>query len=140
MHHLLVWPLSQQSKIIFVSNTADLSTITCCDTINIILQHNDQQIMILESVTGCALTSFKILLHGLIFDQQQSARFQDVFLFQVDQFDNWLIDIRLQHKPLLYALVTVDTLKSWQTQLDLLQVVMEENENEKKSRGSGCCG
>ena len=39
----------------------------------------------------------------------------------------------------LKALIDGQTLQAWARQLELLHVVMEENELEKKSRGKGCC-
>jgi hypothetical protein len=140
MYQLLVWPLSSQIKFVFISQQSDLATITCCDTIEIHLMHHDQSHVLLPAVTGCALDSLKKMLQSLAVGQQDTVRFQDVVLFGKDRFGNVLVDIRQNHQPFCYGVVTVDVIESWAAQLDLLQVVMEENENEKKSRGTGCCG
>lgn len=140
MHQLLIWPLSENIKLIFASKLSDLATITCCDTIDIILHNNEQQHMLLSDVTGCSLESLKKMLQSMIAGSLATGRFQDVILLSHDQLDNWLVDIRQNHEPFCYGVVTIDVIQSWAAQLDLLQVVMEENENEKKSRGSGCCG
>jgi|GEM_PF-1308640 len=140
MHQLLVWPLSESLKFVFSSKTSDLATITCCDTIDLILQHHDQQHVLLSDVTGCSLESLKKMLQSMAAGSQATGRFQDVILFGRDQFDNWLVDIRQNHEPFCYGVITIEVVQSWAAQLDLLQVVMEENENEKNSRGTGCCG
>lgn len=140
MSHLLVWPLSPDLKIVFSSQGSDLATITCCDKLDMVLYHRDNQHVLQENITGCALSGFKQALQLLATGQQMTGRFADVFLLGRDQFDHVLVEIRSEQKPLSYSLVPLETVESWAAQLDLLQVVMEENENEKKNRGTGCCG
>lgn len=45
--------------------------------------------------------------------------------------------VKLQQN--LKTLIDGQILQAWGQQLELLHVVMEENELEKKSRGKGCC-
>lgn len=140
MNQLLVWPLADHCKISFVAKEATLSNITCKDSLHIIFQHHEQQYELLVNITGCALESLRNLLLSFVGNNGQTGRFQDAIIFNSDQFGNCLIDIRQNHKPFFYALVTPDVLHSWAKQLELLHVVMEENENEKNDRGTGCCG
>ena len=42
-------------------------------------------------------------------------------------------------QKILKSLIDEQMLQAWARQLELLQVVMEENELEKKSHGKGCC-
>lgn len=137
---LLVWPLSQQIKIVLNSQDADLATITCCDKLDMILYHGDTLYILQENITGCALSTFKLALDQLASGQQITARFGNAVLLGRDQFDQVLVEIRSVQKALSYSVVPLETIQSWAVQLDLLQVVMEENENEKKNRGVGCCG
>lgn len=140
MPHLLVWPLAQHLQIVFNSHGADLGTITCCDSLDMMLYHYDQPYLLKENITGCALSSLKQILQSIATKQQNTGRFADVMLLGKDQFDHVLVEMRdVSQKPLSYSVVSLEVIQSWAAQLDLLQVVMEENENEKKNRGSGCC-
>lgn len=140
MSNLLVWSLQQDLKLVFHSPQADLGTITCCDLFEIVLLHGDVSHLIVENMTGCMLSSLKQILEQLVSDQRQAGRFHDNLLFGRDLVGHCLVEIRRDQRPLSYNVVDIETLRSWIAQLDLLQVVMEENENEKKSRGTSCCG
>lgn len=140
MSHLLVWPLSLDLKIVLNAHGADLGTITCCDTFDMVLRHHDNSYFIHKNMTGCMLDGLKQMLELLVSGKQMTGRFDDGLLLGRDQLGHFLVEIREQQKPLSYSVVTTEVLQSWIAQLELLAIVMEENENEKKNRGTGCCG
>jgi len=86
------------------------------------------------------LDGLKQMLELLVSGKQMTGRFDDGLLLGRDQLGHFLVEIREQQKPLSYSVVTTEVLQSWIAQLELLAIVMEENENEKKNRGTGCCG
>ena len=139
MHQILVWPLSDTLKIMFVSPRCDLGTITCCDELSMILQHQDQTYQIASNVVGCSFSKFKELLVQFLAREQTHIAWSDTFFLSMDRCDNILLEIRQQDRALCYQIISLSMVQSWIAQLDLLHVLMEENENEKKSRGKGCC-
>ena len=139
MNQILVWPLSDTLKINFSSPRSDLGAITCCDLLEIILIYKDQDFVIARDVMGCDFANFKQILQQLIVKQQTKVQFKQVFYVSMDQCDNILLEILRDEVVFCYQVVSIDMVQSWIAQLDLLHVLMEENENEKKSRGKGCC-
>lgn len=139
MNQILVWPLSDTLKINFSSPACDLGSITCCDLLTITLLHKDQSFIIARDVVGCDIANFKQLLQQLIAKQQVKVQFKEFFHISMDQCDNALLEILRDGSVFCYQVVPVDMVQAWIAQLDLLHVLMEENENEKKIRGKGCC-
>lgn len=139
MNNLLVWPLSENSKIIFLSKNATLATITCCDQIDIKLEIEQTEYVLLSCLTGCQLSSFKNSLEEIVTDKTNSISFQDVLLISKSQLGQLLLEIYIENRSFAYFLIDMPTIQAWAKQLDLLEVVMQENENEKKTRGKGCC-
>ncbi len=139
MNNLLIWPLSENAKIIFLSQNATLSTITCCDQIDIQLEIDHKLYSLVGSLTGCQLSAFKKSLEDIIIDKINKVSLQDVVLISKAELGQVLFKIDKENKALAYFLIDISTMQAWATQLDLLEVVMQENENEKKIKGKGCC-
>lgn len=139
MNNLLVWPLLENVKIIFLSENATLSTITCCDQINIKLEVDQKEYFFISDLTGCQLSSFKKHLQEIVANKINKLSLQEVLLISKAELGQVLLEIYKDNKPLIYFLMDIDTIQAWATQLDLLEIVMQENENEKKIRGKGCC-
>jgi len=62
-----------------------------------------------------------------------------VITIYVDRCINYSIEIGSLSDIFFKKTVAEESLKDWISQLDLLNVLTEENEKEKSSRGSGCC-
>lgn len=140
MHNLLVWSLSESKKIVFSSKTVSLSSITCCDPIDVTLHYQVQDYPLAFGLTGCTFTAFKKDLDLLIQGQKSEISFSTIFKIKSSKLDGILLEI-YQDKDLLAGnLITLDDVRSWASQLELLEVLMQENENEQKNRGKGCCG
>lgn len=140
MAYILILPLSDNIKLVIDASSADLATITCCDMLNLILVSNDQKHVLLEGFTGCSLHQIQNIMKNMLLGNATKGSFVDVIFFNQDQCNQVLIEIQQNQKTFCYGLMTFDMIKSWIDQLDLLIVLMEENEKEKKSRGTGCCG
>lgn len=139
MNNLLVWPLSNNAKLQFIAPRATLSTVTCCDKIDIVLQVDEQTYSIFVAITGCQLTELKKLCIDILLPEVQQIAFKDRFIIKKSQIGLWLLDIQDTQGAIAYFLIDIDMIQAWEKQLDLLEVVMQENENEKKARGKGCC-
>lgn len=139
MNQLLVWPLSDQMKLLFICHNAGLATITCCDQIDLVLSHHDASYVLLEGISGCGMQGLHTTLQNLVQAKQLEGDFFKVLFFRKDQLGQFLIEIRYQQQPFGYVIEQQDILQAWACQLELLQIVMEENDKEKKSRGQGCC-
>jgi hypothetical protein len=139
MNNLLVWPLSENTKIIFLSQSATLSTITCCDQIDIRFEVDQKHYILISNLTGCQLSAFKQSLQDIIVDKTNKASLQDTLLISKPILGDLLLEIHKDNQTFAYFLIAIDIMQAWATQLDLLEVVMQENENEKKTRGKGCC-
>lgn len=138
MNKILVWPLSLQYKIVFASTSADLATLTCCDRLMVYWQDQELSPVILCDLSGCDLMTLKDSLQQLMLTLQK-FQFFDFLYVDSGQNDDFSLEIRHQKNQLYAQNIAKDTLMSWIAQLDLLQILMEENELEKKSRGKGCC-
>jgi hypothetical protein len=139
MHQILVWQLSQDFKILFQSLVCDLGSITCCDTLTLTLQGNDQSIVFESNVSGCQVANLQTALQLLIDGQKKSVSFLNSLVVSIDSFDHILLEIKKDDTVFCYQLIDLQTIKGWSKQLELLHVLMEENEMEKKNRGKGCC-
>lgn len=140
MHNLLIWPLSQDDKIIFSSQGASLSSIICSDLIDISLCSNTQEYVLVSGLTGCKLSSFRKTLNLLLQAQQNKVELDNIFTIKSSETGMILIEIYKNDCVLKFNIITLDDIKSWVFQLELLEVVMQENENEQKNRHNGCCG
>lgn len=139
MHQILSWPFSDTLKLSFFSSTADLGTITCCDLLSIVVQYQDQSYNVATGVSGCSFVELKKLLEKFISQDQRKIQFKEFFLMTQDQCDNILLELRKQDLVVCYQLISVSMVQAWIAQLDLLEILMQENENEKKIQGKGCC-
>jgi hypothetical protein len=147
MNNLLIWPLTETDKIIFSSSTATLATITCCDPIDLVfktdsidpLNKNLTKYQLVSGLTGCQLSSFKNELMFLINQTKTEATLAQVLSISYSKLGHVLLKIQYQNSTLGYFLINLEAVQAWNAQLDLLEVVMQENENEKKSKSSGCC-
>ena len=139
MNNLLFWPLLHNIKIIF-SSSATLSTITCCDQIDLVLEKDQEQFVVISGLTGCQLSSLKNHLQEMAASKTNKLSWQDVLLISKSQLGQILLEIQKDNKSFAYFVIEMDMLQAWVRQLDLLDVVMQENENEKKNAHSNCCG
>lgn len=141
MNNLLIWPLSEHYKISFSSQSATLSSITCCDPIDIFLHSQHEQYLLGTGLTGCKISSLKKELHSLLQNKQAVAELQEVFTIKSSQLGVMLLELYYKNNHnLAFFIITLDDIQSWFSQLELLEVLMQENENEQKNRGKGCCG
>lgn len=139
MNQILVWQLSPEFKILFLSASADLGTITCCDTLTLTLQGKGQSIIFASNVPGCDVAGLQKNLYLLIDAHQKSVNFLDSLFLSIDSFGQILLKITQNEIDICYQLIDLQLIKGWARQLELLHVLMEENEMEQKSRGKGCC-
>src|SRR5689334_7960636 len=130
MAHLLVWQLSDCNSLILGAQHADLATVTCCDPLSLELLVKDQKHVVQDPLTGCQLKSIRENLNKIVSGTALAVRLFDNLLVGTDQCGQVLVEIRKDSKPFVYSLVTIEIVQSWITQLELLDVVMEENENE----------
>ncbi len=138
MQSLVIWSLSNTVQLRIASAHKDLGSVTCCDSLHVQLMYQDT-IQDLGTISGCDITHFQSVLKKAI-EQSKVESFMNSLFFSTDCMGQALVDIRVDNQTLCYAVVAVDTVQSWVSQLELLHVVMEENEKEQKSRGTGCCG
>lgn len=139
MNNLLIWPLTEKDKIIFSSSVSSLASITCCDPISISLKTEKQEYLLLSNVMGCQLGTFKQDLLLIVNRTNLVAQLQKSLFVCISKLGQILVEIKDQDSTIAYFLVDLETIQAWATQLDLLEVVMQENENEKNSKGTGCC-
>jgi hypothetical protein len=139
MHQILVWPLSDTAKLQFVCDSAGLGSITCCDTLTIQLISGLEAFNLLQNVSGCQVLKFEKILQDLISKKVKDVTFEQVL--QLSAVDQNQMRLRLNHdaQVIFDQPVSLDMVFGWARQLDLLKALMEENENEQKSRGKGCC-
>ncbi len=139
MHQILVWPISEQVKIVFQSDKANLGTITCCDYLAIILQKAGVSVEIVQHLSGCGLKHLQTELEQFAQKKISHVHFNHALYFKLQSDDSISLKIIMVDKSEMECLIDWQTVKGWIAQLELLSVLMEENENEQKSRGKGCC-
>lgn len=139
MNNLLIWPLTETDKIIFSSSKSSLATITCCDTIDLLLYVNKAEFQLVSDMTGCQLSSFKNDLVSIVNKTKNDVVLGQKITISCSKLGQILISIQEQSAVLAYFIIATEIVQAWIAQLDLLEVVMQENENEKNSRGTGCC-
>lgn len=139
MNNLLIWSLSHDDKLVFSSFQASLATITCCDSITVTLKVNQAEYQLFTDLKGCALTTFKQDLLKILHKKELKAELLKNIEILRSSLGQILIQIKSKDVVLAYFLTDFEVIQTWISQLELLEIVMQENENEKKSRGSGCC-
>ncbi len=139
MNNLLIWPLSDTAKIVFSSADATLANITCCDKIDFSFKVDQLEYPLVLGLTGCQLSSFRKELLSIFNQSKKESSLSEAIFISLSKLGHILVEVYHQKEALGYFLVTLETIQAWITQLELLEVVMQENENEKKSRGTGCC-
>jgi hypothetical protein len=139
MNNLLIWPLSDTVKIVFSSTYATLANITCCDKIDFYFKVDQVEYPLALGLTGCQLSSFRKELLAIVNQSITEISLSESICISLSRLGHILVQVDHQKEVLGYFLVTLETIQAWITQLELLEVVMQENENEKKSRGTGCC-
>jgi hypothetical protein len=139
MHNLLMWPLSQDDKIVFSSQGASLASITCCDPIDISLSVSLHQYQLASGLTGCKISAFKVALQSVLEKKQHAAQLDTSLNVRVSKLGQILVEIFQDSECIAYYLIDMDIVTSWIAQLELLEVLMQENENEQKNRNKGCC-
>jgi len=139
MNNILLWPLSDTDKIVFSSIHASLATITCCDSIDLYFKTSKAEYPLKSGLTGCQLSFFKNELSAIVNQTKKEVNLTQVISVSSSKLGNVLIQMYQQEEVLTYFTASLETIQAWIAQLDLLEVVMQENENEKKSRGAGCC-
>lgn len=139
MHKLLVWPCSQTIKIIVHADQVDLSTITSCDHLNISVLFEQQLESIDTQITGCQIPKIRQKLTKLADREIHAVHISPNLKLSIDHYDNVLVELSKNGQPWLYQLQDLATIVSWVAQLKLLEIVMQENAEEKKQKGTGCC-
>ena len=130
MNNLLIWPLTETDKIIFTSSKVTLATITCCDSIDVFLKSRQGEFHLVSDLTGCQFNRFKNELLSVINKTQPGAKLVDSFSILCSSLNHFLVQIYDHNTVLAYFLVDLKTIQAWISQLDLLEVVMQENEND----------
>ena len=139
MHQILVWQLSPKINLTFSSSVADLGSITCCDRLTLTVSNGQKTSTLTYDLAGCQVEKFAKLLQSLVAKEQKSVKFSDLMSLAVDSFDQVLVSLHGPDGFVLYQIVDLIMIQGWIAQLELLHVLMEENDLEKKSRGKGCC-
>lgn len=140
MHNLLIWPLTEQDKIIFSSENASLSSITCCDPIDIGFYNGNQKYLLATALSGCKFSALKKELSFFVQGGQAKVELKDVFSIKSSELGAISLELYQNSHVLKFFIIALDDVKSWVSQLELLEVLMQENENEQKNRHNGCCG
>ncbi len=139
MHQILVWQLSSKIRLIFSSVVSDLGSITCCDRLTLSVSDETKSATLTTQLAGCDVEKLQKLLQSLVVKEQQSINFLKIMTISSDTFGQFLITLQGDQGDLCYQIVDVLMIQGWVRQLELLHVLMEENDLEKKSRGKGCC-
>ncbi|MBP6892381.1 hypothetical protein KBB68_02250 [Candidatus Babeliales bacterium] len=139
MHQILVWQLMHQVNITFLSAVSDLGSITCCDRLTLSVSNGQKTSTLTNDLAGCQVEKLEKMLQSLVAKEQKSINFLDLMSLKVDSFDQVLVCLHGPDGFISYQIVDLIMVKGWTAQLELLHVLMEENDLEKKSRGKGCC-
>ena len=139
MHQILFWQLSHQFKLVFSSAAADLGSITCCDRLTLSFRDKQKTIILATDLAGCEIEKLKKLLQSLVVKEQKSVNFLNCMTVSLDSFDQALVTLQGLDGATCYQIIDLFMIQGWIQQLELLHVLMEENDLEKKSRGKGCC-
>jgi hypothetical protein len=139
MNPLLVWPLTESLFLHVCSPQKTLANITCCDELTLMLKMQKNKAEDMQSEHLCAVyiadfLKFKRDLVALGAGQLQTSNLQNILKISVNQhgFEVLVRDFSV--------VIDVAVLQSWIGQIDLLNILMQENEQEAKERGRGCCG
>jgi hypothetical protein len=139
MHQILVWQLTPQINLTFSSSVADLGSITCCDRLTLSVTNGQKKSTLTTDLAGCEVEKLEKMLQSLVTKEQKSVHFSNIINVAVDSFDQVLVCLSGPEGFVSYQIVDLIMIKGWTQQLELLHVLMEENDLEKKSRGKGCC-
>ena len=139
MHQILVWPVCEQTKIVFQSDKATLATITCCDYLIVVLDNIGVSTPIVQHLSGCGLSHLQTELEQLLEKKVDRVNFSNALLLNYVSDNTVCLKVKVMDVIRVDVLIDLDAIKGWIAQLELLSVLMEENENEQKSRGKGCC-
>ncbi len=139
MHQILVWQLSLKINLVFSSLKADLGSITCCDFLTLSLDDGLKKITLTSDFAGCEVEKLQKSLQIFLQKEQKSIHFLNLISLSKDRFDQVLVRCGTLQDPACYQVIDLEIVSGWSTQLELLHVLMEENDLEKKSRGKGCC-
>ena len=138
MNALLAINLSDNMRLVVVSSKT-LENIQCCDGIDIKVYHENNQYVVCEKLVARELSLLRKVLTYMLLKQEQ----QPVSLWNFLQI-NWTsqgLRLGICYKDSIWKhwIVSFDLIQAWISQIELLLVVMEENENELKNKGKGCC-
>lgn len=139
MHQILVWQISSKIQIFFTSSIADLGSITCCDRLTLSVSNGSKTITLTNDLAGCDVQNLQKMLQSLIQKEQKTINFLDLITLSWDSFDQLLLCLQNSDGVVCYQIIDQCMIQGWISQLELLHVLMEENDMEKKSRGKGCC-
>lgn len=140
MRNLIVWQLSDSIKLSIGTITQDLQTITCCDFVDIVLYHDAEVYPLLVGFPACDLQKFSLYLKQVIAQPYESFFFCDALKMIQDRCGFILFEFYMRGQLIHFSVQHFSIVKSWIKQLELLHVLMAENEQEKKTRSTGCCG
>lgn len=140
MHQILVWQLSSKIKLIFSSSASDLGSITCCDFLTLSVFDGLKTMTLTHNLSGCQVQDLQKKLQFLVQNEQKSITFASFMTISSDNFEQFLVTLQGNNgTDLCYQVIDKVMIQGWIAQLELLHVLMEENDLEKKSRGKGCC-
>ncbi len=139
MHQILVWQLSSKINLIFFSSVSDLGSITCCDHLTVSINDGLKSITLTSDLAGCEVQNLQKMLESFIKKEQKSINFLNFMTISWDSFDQLLLTLQAKTGEVCYQMIDLEHVSGWIQQLELLHVLMEENDLEKKSRGKGCC-
>ena len=140
MRDLIVWQLSDFVKVSIGSITKDLQTITCCDLVDIVLYHHQEAYPILVGLPACELHKFAMMLKKTTLQPYEQSVLHDGITMQQDICQTVLLTFLMHGQLIHHSTQSLLIIQSWIRQLELLHVLMEENEHEKKTRSTSCCG
>ncbi len=99
MHQILVWPILEQTKIIFQSDKANLETITCCDYLTIILQKFEASTCLVQHLSGCGLSHLQTELEQFVQKKINRVNFNNVLL--LDHYSDQSVSLKVKVRDVL---------------------------------------
>ena len=137
MKPILCWPLQETIAVCIAGEVDGLCTITGCSIVHIELKKNEKT-QLLYTCKASELSRIYDMISDLIEQQKDSMNLGSV-CFIHRQSQDFLLTVIVDNHEVCKELIDLNTLISWNRQLELLKIVMDENSLEKQEKNKGCC-